>query len=176
MAKYDITIGKKTFGVEIAKRSETLFEVRVDGTLFEVDARKTESELWTMLIGHNAHDVDALSHNGAVRLAVDGEMYEAEVVDDDRKALLGRKKKLIAEGPQEVKAPMPGKVVKVLVKPGDVVNEGEGLVIVEAMKMENLLKSPINGVVRQVFVSPSQAVEARMPLITVEPNPEPAGA
>lgn len=176
MAKYEITIGKKAYAVEIAKRSETLFEVRVDGTLFEVDARKAPGDFLSLLIGHNAHDVDALAHNGTVRLAVDGETFEAEVVDADRKALLGRKKKFISEGPQEVRAPMPGKIVKLLAKPGDAVAEGQGLVIVEAMKMENVLKSPISGVVRQVFVAEHQTVEARMPLVTVEPNAEPAGA
>lgn len=176
MAKYEITIGAKPYAVEIKKRSETLFEVRVDGTLFEVDARKAPGDFWTMLIGHNPHDVDALAQNGTVRLAVDGETYEAEVVDYDRKALLGRKKKMVAEGPQEVRAPMPGKIVKLLAQAGEPVAEGQGLLIVEAMKMENVLKSPINGVVRQIFVAEHQAVEARMPLVTVEPNPEPAGA
>lgn len=169
MVKYDVTIGKKTYAVEIERATETLYEVRIDGTPFEVDARKTGNDLWTMLIGHNTHDVDVVAQNGSFQLAVNGEMFEAEVVDEQRKALLGRKGKFVAEGPQEVRAPMPGKVVKVLVKPGDAVKEGDGLVIVEAMKMENLLKSPIDGVVQKVFVSESQAVEARMPLVTVDP-------
>lgn len=167
--KYDVVIGKKTCSVEIKQTSDTLYEVRVDGTPFEVDARKTGNDLWTMLIGHHAHDVDVLSVNGTVSLAIDGDMYEAEVVDELRKTLRDRKGKFEPEGPQEVKAPMPGKVVKLLVKVGDAVNEGDGLVIVEAMKMENLLKSQIQGVVKQVFVSEGQAVENKMLLITVEP-------
>lgn len=174
--KYDVILGKKTYAVEINKTSETLYEVRVDGTLFEVDARKTGSGLWSMLIGHNARDIDVLSSNGTLQLAVDGDGYELEVIDELRKSLRDRKGKFKAEGPQEIKAPMPGKVVKVLVKPGDAVDEGQGLVIVEAMKMENVLKSAIKGVVKEVFVSEGQAVEARMPLATVEPAAEAAGA
>lgn len=169
MVKYDVTIGKKTYVVEIEQATETLYAVIVDGTRFEVDARNSGSDLWTMLIGHNTHDIDIVSQNGNFEMAVNGEMFTAEVIDEQRKSLLTRKGKFVAEGPQEVKAPMPGKVVKVLVKPGDSVNEGDGLVIVEAMKMENLLKSAITGVVKQVFVSEGQAVEARMPLVTVDP-------
>lgn len=171
MAKYDITIGKKTFVVDIEKTSETLYAVRVDGTLIEVDARRAGGGLWTLLVGHQTHDVDVLAQNGSLRLAVDGELYEAEVADHERRALLGRQRAFAVEGPQEVRAPMPGKVVKVLVAPGAAVAEGEGLVIVEAMKMENVLKSPIAGVVKQIFIQEGQPVEARMPLATVEPAP-----
>jgi biotin carboxyl carrier protein len=169
MVKYDVTIGKKTYSVEIERATETLYAVIVDGTRFEVDARNSGNDLWTMLIGHNTHDIDIVAQNGSFELAVNGEMFTADVIDEQRKSLLNRKGKFVAEGPQEIKAPMPGKVVKVLVKPGDTVNEGDGLVIVEAMKMENLLKSAINGVVQKVFVTEGQAVEARMPLVTVDP-------
>jgi biotin carboxyl carrier protein len=173
--KYDVILGKKTYAVEIEKTSETLYEVRVDGTLFEVDARNIGSSVWSMLIGHNARDIDVVSMNGTVQIAVDGDGYELEVIDELHKTLRNRKGAFKAEGPQEVKAPMPGKVVKVLVKPGDAVEEGQGLVIVEAMKMENVLKSAIKGVVKEVFVNEGQAVEARMPLATVDPA-EAAGA
>ena len=170
--KYDVVIGKKTHNVIITKSGEFFYEIRVDGTLFEVDARKTQNNLWTMLIGHHVHDVDVLSANGTMTIAIDGDTYETEVIDELRKTLRERKGKFEPEGAQEVKAPMPGKVVKILVQPGTIVNEGEGLIIVEAMKMENLLKSLIKGVVKEVFVKEGQAVEARMKLITVDPIAE----
>src|SRR5205823_3265962 len=73
-----------------------------------------------------------------------------------------------AEGPQSVRSPMPGKVVKVLVQPGDVVQAGAGVVVVEAMKMENELKAPRGGTVKQVRVREGQAVESGEELAQIE--------
>ena len=71
-------------------------------------------------------------------------------------------------GPQRVLAPMPGKVVRVLVKAGDEVTARQGLVVVEAMKMENELRSARQGRVRDVLVVEGQSVEAGTALIVVE--------
>ena len=73
-----------------------------------------------------------------------------------------------ASGPQRVVAPMPGKVVRVLVKPGDDVKARQGLVVVEAMKMENELRAARDGKVRDVTVAEGQSVEAGSVLLVVE--------
>jgi biotin carboxyl carrier protein len=75
--------------------------------------------------------------------------------------------KFTAEGPQRVDAPMPGKVVRVLVKQGDEVAEGQGLVVVEAMKMENELKSPKAGKVVELHAVEGAAVESGAKLVVV---------
>jgi biotin carboxyl carrier protein len=74
----------------------------------------------------------------------------------------------VAAGTQQVLAPMPGKVVKVLVKPGDEVKARQGLVVVEAMKMENELRSPKDGRVAEVLVTEGASVEAGRLLVVVE--------
>jgi len=71
------------------------------------------------------------------------------------------------EGPQRLVAPMPGKVVRVLVKPGDQVVARQGLVVVEAMKMENELRAGRSGVVREVLVLEGASVEAGAPLVVI---------
>jgi len=73
-----------------------------------------------------------------------------------------------ADGPQRVTAYMPGRVVKVLVGEGDIVEAGQGLVVLEAMKMENEIQAQHEGVVRQVFVSDGQPVEGGDPLFEIE--------
>jgi len=71
------------------------------------------------------------------------------------------------DGPQRLLAPMPGKVVRVLVKPGDHVVGRQGVVVVEAMKMENELRAGRSGVVREVLVVEGASVDAGMPLVVI---------
>ena len=74
----------------------------------------------------------------------------------------------VTTGPVIVKAPLSGRLTKVLVKAGDVVTSGQGLVIVEAMKMENEIRSPRAGTVRELRCAEGEAVEAHQPLLTLE--------
>lgn len=73
-----------------------------------------------------------------------------------------------ADGPRHVVAPMPGRIVKVLVRQGQQVNARQGLVVVEAMKMENELRAPVSGTVRAVRVKEGEAVEANAVLVEIE--------
>ena len=89
----------------------------------------------------------------------------------DARAALRRAAQKLApagDGPEELTAPMPGKVVTVLVREGDAVKEGQGLVVIEAMKMENELRSPKTGVVTSVMVEAGKAVESGALLCVVE--------
>ena len=88
---------------------------------------------------------------------------------DERKLRMRRAAgKFTVEGTQAVRAPMPGRVAKVLVKAGDEVKAGQPVVVFEAMKMENELKSPKDGKVVEILASEGQAVEAQTKLCTVE--------
>ena len=99
--------------------------------------------------------------------AEEGEHFEFELFDE-RKSLLKKSAAMGAEGVQEVKSSMPGKIVMVFVSEGDEVEQGQGLVVVEAMKMENEIKSPKAGVVKKVGVREGETVEAGALLVVVE--------
>jgi biotin carboxyl carrier protein len=90
------------------------------------------------------------------------------VADERRLRLRAAQGGFSAEGRQLISAPMPGKVVKVLVKVGDEVKEGQGLVVIEAMKMENELKSPKAGKVVELPAKEGTAVEINAKLVVVE--------
>jgi pyruvate carboxylase subunit B len=101
-------------------------------------------------------------------LGAAGERFEVEVQDDRAKqieALTGQGRKAEAGG--VIKAPMPGLVVRVEVNKGTLVEAGQGVVIVEAMKMENELRAPSRGVVEQVHVKAGDRVEKGTPLVTL---------
>ncbi len=171
--KYEVRIGKKAVEVEVTRKSDHLFEVKIDDQVHEVDMRQSAPTLYTMHLGSTMHDVDVVDLQAPMQLAIDGEPFEVDVIDEIRRALLKRKGALdVAEGPQEILAPMPGKVVKVLVEKGAVVEEGQGVVIVEAMKMENVLKASFKGTITDIYVEAGQAVESRAPLAKIEPVKE----
>jgi len=77
-------------------------------------------------------------------------------------------KKAATEGPMEVRAQMPGKIIKILMQPGATVTAGQGLIVVEAMKMQNEVKAPKSGVLTRVHVAEGATVSAGELLVVVE--------
>ena len=132
-----------------------------------VDPRWTQSDLLSVIIDGRSYQVDIHTDKDTHEVLIEGEHFEFELFDE-RKALLKKSSALGAEGVQDVKSSMPGKIVKVLVVEGDEVEQGQGLVIVEAMKMENEIKSPKAGSVKKVGVKEGETVEAGALLVVVE--------
>ena len=117
----------------------------------------------SLLIGGRSYRVEP---GAPGELVVNGRPIAIEVLDP--RALRARKSGEASTGRQEISAPMPGKVVRVLVSAGDQVEQGQGLVVVEAMKMQNEMKSPKAGRVVDVRARPDAAVLAGETLIVVE--------
>jgi biotin carboxyl carrier protein len=107
------------------------------------------------------------SRDGKLKLQCGPHEFSAEIVDP--RVWRGRKQgALEAEGRQQISAPMPGKVIRLLVAAGDNVESGQGLIVVEAMKMQNEIKSPKNGKVERLLVKEGQNVNAGDALAWVE--------
>jgi biotin carboxyl carrier protein len=136
--------------------------------ILEVDAVHLRTGSLSLLAdGRSARcDVEA-DAEGRFRVLLGEETHAFELLDDRKHRLHKAGGTFSLEGPQRIDAPMPGKIVRVLVKEGDAVEEGQGLVVVEAMKMENELKSPKAGVVRELHAREGQPVEAGTKLVVV---------
>jgi len=134
---------------------------------YVVDTRWTQSDLLSILIDGRSYQVDIHTDKDAHEVLIEGEHFEFELFDE-RKALLKKSAAMGVEGVQEIKSSMPGKIVKILIAEGDEVEQGQGLVVVEAMKMENEIKSPKAGVVKKIGVKEGEAVEAGALLVVVE--------
>ena len=164
--KYHVTLGARTWLVELAGS-----RVLVDGTPWEAHfAGVPGTPLHHLLLGEHSWTVASQPLDGVGRwaLGLAGERYEVDVIDDrtrEIQALTGRRKP--PEGGGVMRAPMPGLVIRVAVAPGDQVAAGAGLVVVEAMKMENELRAARPAVVAEVHVKPGQAVEKGEPLVTL---------
>jgi len=157
--KYEVHIGGKTRVVELTRDSER-WSVSLDGIALDADAVEIATNTFSILLDGESHEVRvAPSADGSLTLHTGLAEYVAEVADP--RAWRGRRHgALEVEGRQQIAAPMPGKVVRLLVQAGDAVEIGQGLLVVEAMKMQNEIRSPKSGRVEKLFVSEGQAVNA----------------
>jgi biotin carboxyl carrier protein len=104
-----------------------------------------------------------------VQLNFRNRYFNIEILDERRMRMRGVRSDLDISGPEIIKTSMPGKVVKVLVEPGQQVEPGAGIIIIEAMKMENEIQCRNTGVVKAVHVNAGQAVESDAALVEIEP-------
>ena len=124
-----------------------------------------EPGVYSVLMDGRSYDARVEERPGGMVVVIDGYRFEIEVRDPRR---WSRKAGGAgAEGVQSIAAPMPGKVVRVLVEPGDTVDAGQGLVVVEAMKMQNEMKAPRAGRVLSVAVKEGATVAAGEVLATI---------
>ena len=164
---YHITIDGKSYRVEL-RRGEQGYACRVDGREVALESVSAEREVMWLLIGGRSYEArrEAVA-NGAMQVVVRGRRYAAEVRDP--RAFRGRRAAAGAgAGPVKLVAPMPGKVVRVLKAEGAAVEQGEGVVVMEAMKMQNEIRSPKKGVVRKILAAAGAAVNAGEGLAVVE--------
>ena len=133
-----------------------------------VDGRKTGQSNYSLLIDNRSFEVDVDVTEDEYRVLLDGRLYRIDMADERRMRVGGNQSGVEASGRQEVKVPMPGKVVTLLAAEGDTVEKGQGLVIIEAMKMENEVRSPSNGEVKEIRIKAGELVEAGQVLVVVE--------
>jgi len=136
-----------------------------DGPIREAQVELPEPGVYSVLMGGRSYDVRVEEHPDCLVVVIDGYRFETEVRDPRRWSPKGSRRG--ADGVQTVTAPMPGKVVRVLVAAGDAVELGQGLVVVEAMKMQNEMKAPRAGRIMSVPAKEGATVSAGEVLATL---------
>ena len=164
---YEVLIDGVAHKVDLEK-AETTRNCRVDEHECESDASLTARDVLSILVGGKAYEAKReYSLSGETHVIIGSERFAAEVRDPrslrSRKAAAG-----VGVGPQKVTAPMPGKVVRILVQQGAEVEAGQGIMVVEAMKMQNEIKSPKTGVVQKISVVEGGSVAAGDALAIIE--------
>lgn len=166
-----LNIGNSEFEIKYSENNHNL--IFVNGREFDVELLRTfGSEVFTFLVNRRIYQI-SLDFNDDSNLEVnlDGMSYKIEVSSEMKKVL---SKYTLQNGSKnnsnagKIKAPMPGMVIKLLVKEGMHVLEGDKIIILEAMKMENTLKSPVSGLVKSILVNEGDAVEKGALLIDIE--------
>lgn len=174
---YDVDINDRTRRVEVVRQGRE-FLVSVDGQKRIADVTVLNGAMSLVLSEpgedtehrpRHSHEVSIVERaSGELGVLVNGRLVPATVATARGSWARRVGDAAAGKGPQKILAPMPGKVVKVLVKPGDEVAARQGVVVVEAMKMENELKSPKAGTVSEVRAIEGTSVEAGAVLIVVE--------
>lgn len=159
---------KEAVPVDLEPLGGDRFKLTVNGVTYQVDALALEHGTMSMLVDGQSYSAEFEESGDEVGVLLRGQVSRFDVADERRLRLRAGTAAFSVEGKQLVTAPMPGKVVKVLVKVGDEVKEGQGLVVVEAMKMENELKSPKAGKVTELFAKEGTTVENNAKLVIVE--------
>src|SRR5271165_2057996 len=154
---YDVIVDGKSHRLELT-RGERNWLCKVDDELLEVDAALTARDVLSVLVGGDAYEIKReRSLQGDLHLVIGSARYAVDV--QDPRSLRTRRAAGGAEaGPQKVTAPMPGKIVRVMVAVGDEVKAGQGVIVMEAMKMQNEMKSPKDGKVQKILTSEGSTV------------------
>ena len=158
--------GKETRVVELIREGQR-WRAIVDGQPVEADVVEIAPHTYSILLGGKSHELRVSPlPDGSLKIFSAQAEFLAQVIDP--REWRGRHGAAEVEGRQQIVAPMPGKIVRILVKAGDTVELGQGLIVVEAMKMQNEIRSPKSGAVEKVMAKEGDAVNAGDVLLWVD--------
>ena len=164
--KFVATVNGRTRTVEVSGR-DGHYHLVVGDRIIDVDARRGIDGLYSLLIDGVSHVADVSPTDRGTRVDLGGSTYLVEVEEHARHLIRTRGGAGARSGPQTIKAPLPGKITHVAVAPGDRVERGDTLVVIEAMKMENELKATAAGTVGEVRARAGQSVNPGDVLVVI---------
>jgi biotin carboxyl carrier protein len=174
--KFIAVMDDKEHQVIVKDHEHGVYSVELDGRAYLVDAKTMQSQIISCLIENKSYDLDIDDKDqskdpldGRIAVRVRGRVVRFEMLEQRRKKMKDAATMHFAQsGTQNINSPMPGKVLRYLVAVGDEVKKGQGLVVIEAMKMENELKASKDGVVKNICSSPGLAVDGGALLLVIE--------
>jgi biotin carboxyl carrier protein len=165
--KYVATLEGAEHELEVEEIAENAIRIKFGEKTFDVDVRRVGSTSFSILIGNRYFDLDVIEDGEELIVASRGATARVTLFDKARRRQDGAGRPEVG-GKAEIRALMPGRVVNILVNPGDDVAHLQGVLVVEAMKMENEIKSPKAGKVTEIKVTSGQAVEKGELLLVIE--------
>ena len=164
--KYITTIDNKEYQVEIIDD----MHVSIDGKIVDVDFQSVKSQpVFSLIVDGKSYEAYVYQGEESLEILVKGRLYHSRVEDErERRLRAASGGSKVADGIFYLKAPMPGLIISVAVEEGQEVKEGDVLLILESMKMQNELKSPKDGIVGKIQVADGDSVEQRQKILSVE--------
>ena len=159
-------LGDDEFALVIRREKDSGYVVVIDGEEYHLDLTEPERDLYSVLVGDESFEVVVRPDGEMVNVDVAGRRYEVTI--EDPMTALTRGSHFAADGIQVVRSVMAGRVLEVMATEGAQVSQGDPLLVIEAMKMENEIRSPKDGTITQLHISPGQTIQAGTHLLTVE--------
>jgi biotin carboxyl carrier protein len=162
--RFEAHAAGRSMTVEVKDGGHGRYTVTLDGRVLEIEMVETGTLFASLLANGRSDEVGIERRNGRFRIHFADESVAVELTEATPGIAPTAHRH---QGPFELKAPMPGRIVRVLTEVGQAVEAGQGLIVIEAMKMENELRCPRDGQVSEVRVQEGQAVETGAPLLVV---------
>ncbi|HKW16035.1 MAG TPA: biotin/lipoyl-containing protein [Terriglobales bacterium] len=181
MLRYDVHIGNRSYRIELepAARSESVspnsilnnkatgWKVRLDGREFLVDCLRLTGDSLSLLVDGKSFELRISPSTEILTVFMQGKGYECAVRDP--RSLRSRQSAALREGgEQKITALMPGKVVRVLAQVGESIKRGQGIIVIEAMKMQNEVRAPKDGILKGILPALGKNVNAGEVLAVIE--------
>lgn len=182
MTSYEVNVRGKTYRIELepttqsmperanpsnARPGETHWTIRLEGREILVSCQRVTSDSLSLIIHGKSYEVRRENEGETLNLALHGRTYACSIRDP--RSLRSRRHTSIAEGgAQKITASMPGKIVRVLAQAGELISAGQGILVIEAMKMQNEVRSPKTGVLKHLAVREGANVNAGEMLAIIE--------
>lgn len=167
---FEIKIKDRTSKVEILEKKGTYYKVHIGDHIYEVDVTKVENGVYSVIYKGKSTNMEMIEGDTPNKYIVNTRSndYQIEIIDAKARYRAASKGDMDG-GDAIISSPMPGKIVKLMVNQGDTVTKGDTVIIVSAMKMESEYKSPIDGLVKKIYVKADDTVEGNQPLVEIEP-------
>ncbi len=166
---YEIKINDRTATVELLNREHNKIIISVDDNKYNADIVMVEKGVYSIIIDGVSYNIELIENGSSKNYLVNilYNSFETEIIDAESKYLKSRKK-ADGEDANSISTPMPGKVVKILVKEGEMVKAGETVIIISAMKMESEYKVKKDRLIKKVLVKEGEIVDGNQSLIIIE--------
>ena len=166
----EVKVGEDILNVKVVEINGDRAKISVDGRIYDVDVAMVERGVYSIINDNKSYNVELIKGSESRKYTVNTQFrsFDLEIIDAQTKYRESRNKNDNIDGAGIISSPMPGRVVKVLVKSGQTVKAGQAVILVSAMKMESEYKSGIDGVVKSVLVKEGQTIEGNQSLVIIE--------
>jgi biotin carboxyl carrier protein len=164
--KYTAVIQGQRLEIELNRKGHAVIEAEIGGRSYQLEGKAVEPGIYWLTWNNQSVQIGVAQSLDGYVVSLAGRRIDVAILD--ARTALRRAAQRDHDGVGHIRAPMPGKVIKLLVAEGAEVQANQGIVVLEAMKMQNEIKSPRKGVVRKLGVTEGTAVNSGDLLATVE--------